>query len=337
MKLGIVALNLLLAAVNVQATKDTKSASPTDLSADATATEVSKTDCSKLNAAILNGLHKPEACAGITATCAGKFDVTNVHGKCISHVKESEWKKFKTTTLQQIVNSEPDKFDLNPAHLSIILRGLTLDKLPAGFTGFVVGRKELLEVIYDTKNKDTISHFLTASNLAVMEPKAFERFGKTLIASLKDDAFSRINGQQLNHIPAPSCAGFTVAQWTAIPPQAMTGLTREQANHIPVNCLNAITDDQRKNFGPPLTSAAKLASKKESPERTQAILDRIRFAHDHPCNSIPKRFSEMDKDQAKKLEDHCKPFRAFNVNDAIKLVSTSMTLLAAFATALFIL
>ncbi|PJF18550.1 hypothetical protein PSACC_01638 [Paramicrosporidium saccamoebae] len=298
---------------NKDAATKAKTAETSVLSPDASAKQLRKADCEKLTVKELNALKDAKACAGLTAECLKKFDVTDLCADCLSNINTSEWAKFDGKTAEQIAKSKVSDISLTPQQLTEILAKLNLDDLPAGFTGYAIREPILLEAIFETSDAKVISAFLTADNVAALNPVALRRFGETLISSLNDDAFSKISALQLSMIPSDSFAGFTAKQWCAVAPAALTMLHRDQASKLSKDCWNAMTPLQVASFGLPASSAAKLAAKDPS-LRNQEILNRRQFKRNHACMALSVVKSDLDDKQAKALEAKCADITGFSEN-----------------------
>lgn len=325
---NIVGLCLLLACAT--ATKDEKkgggksdaTTTPEVIQADATAKDLRNVDCSKLTVKGMNALKNPQdTCKGLTAECAKQFDVTDLSSTCLAAMPNGEWKKLDEQTITQIINSKVADLSMNPTQLKDILAKIKLDKLPDSFSGYVVREGKLLDVIFETSDAKIISAFLTAPNVAALNPAVFRRFGENLIGSLNDDAFSKVSPIQLSLIPAGSFSGFTAKQWAMIPTTALLAINRDQAHNLSKDCWNAMTPPQIANFGSSVGSTTKLASK-ESATRNTEILDRRQFKENHPCMAFYDIQSKLDEKQAKALEAKCADVKAFSANGSNALATS---------------
>lgn len=306
-------------------------ATPEAISASATAKDIKKVDCKKLTVKALNGLTDAKACSAITAACLKEFDVTDLNKDCLSNIEKNEWKKLNDETVKQLTKTKVEDLSLTKEQFAAIFKKIKLDKDSVGFTGYVVRDPELLSVVLESSDPEVFKAYLTADNVAALNLVVFRRFGKATVEALADDAFSKINGNQIAMIPAKSFAGFSSKQIAAIPPAALTSLTSGQAANLSKDCWDALTPEQVKSFGPSVTSVIKLSA--QGAQRDQEVLARRQFKDQHPCQAFPAIKDKLKDDMKKAIEEHCKPVEAFAINNAsflaISLAATGVMMAAA--------
>ncbi len=299
-------------AMRATAASPDASLAPIEFNADISAEEFPRLDCAKLTVALLASLKDPEACAGMTASCAAKFDLTNVTPKCLASIPKESWDDFSAKTVEEITKSDVVTMELTPSQLEAVLAKLkrvetetkveddALDAVPyapvsTDFTAFVVSSEALLFTVLNTNDPQLIALFLSGENLKYVKPSTFEVFGPNTVAALTEKAIRDVSPDQFGALNRAAMPGFSTAQWSALNPSVFVQLSFDQAQKVPSSNWNVMSSSQIAKLGQPIAITSKMAAKKAGVELRA-------FKDNHPCKQIDTLAALQAKGTTTELE-----------------------------------